>query len=170
MLLASLEDRQSSGQRVGSFCLVRQATYTSSQGRTGWVTAMSTLERRIVSHSAFVVDTRGPIAYCFARTGAQAHVRISCDPKRLRRTRWAAQRSTHTHAGKQRAQKKMRASGDWGPRQRCCAQLRFAIRFLAKRWAGSVVCRPWQHTHTNAKQICVAFVIWWGEIQFQHGP
>ena len=43
---------------------------------------MSTLERRIVSHSAFVVDARGPIAHCFARTGAQAHVRLSCDSQK----------------------------------------------------------------------------------------
>jgi hypothetical protein len=43
---------------------------------------MSTLERRIVSHSAFVVDTRGPIAYWFARTGAQAHVRLGCDSQK----------------------------------------------------------------------------------------
>jgi len=63
----------------------------------------------------------------------------------------------------------MRASGDWGPRQRCCAQLRFAIRLLAKRWVGSVVGRPWQHTH-QCKADMSDFCDLVGEIQFQHGP
>ena len=75
---------------------------------------MSTLERRIVSHSAFVVDTRGPIAHCFARTGAQAHVRLSCDSQKAEEDslgRPALHTHTHGQATRVEANESIRGLG-----------------------------------------------------------